>query len=115
MTIHPVKQAQMALLLAKKIIVLAKYLDFADTLLKKLANVLPEPSGVSKHIMKLGKGKELPYRPIYSLRPVELKTLKTYIKRNLANDFIWASKLPAGAPILFVRKPNNSFCLYVNY
>ena len=61
------------------------------------------------------KSKQLPYRPINSLGPVELKTFKSYIKTNLANGFIWTLKLLEGAPILFISKPNNSFCLYVNY
>ena len=55
------------------------------------------------------------YRLIYSLRLVEFKILKTYIKTNLANGFIKASKLPADTPILFVCKPNSSFRLCVNH
>ena len=66
-------------------------------------------------MIELEKGKQPPYRPIYSLGPVELETLKIYIETNLANDFIWILKSPAGAQILFVRKPNGSLCLYVNY
>ena len=41
-TIHLVRKAQMALLLAKKIIVPAKHLDFADIFSEKSANVLLE-------------------------------------------------------------------------
>ena len=41
--------------------------------------------------------------------------LKTYIKINLANNFIWPSNLPAGTLILFVEKPNDIFHLYVDY
>ena len=52
---------------------------------------------------------------IYSLGLVELETLKTYIETNLANGFIRLFKSPAGASILFDRKPDRSFCLYVNY
>ena len=65
--------------------------------------------------MKWEEGKQPPYGPIYSLGPVELKTLKTYIKTNLANAFIKASKSPADTPILFVCKPNGSLRLCVNY
>ena len=103
------------MLLAKKVTVVAKYFDFADVFSKKSANVLPERTGANKHAIELEKGKEPPYGPIYSLRPVELETPKTYIKIKLANGFIQASNSQAGAPILFVRKPNNSFCLCVNY
>ncbi len=56
-----------------------------------------------------------PYGPIYSLGPVELETLKSYIENNLANGFIWPSKFSAGALILFNKKPDGSLRLCVNY
>ena len=87
----------MTLLLAKKVIVVAKYLDFANIFLEELANIPLEQIGVNKHTIKLEKSKQPPYRPIYSLKPVKLKTFKTYIETNLANNFIRALKLPAGA------------------
>ena len=37
----------MALVLAKKVTVPAKYLDFADVFLEKSANILPEQTGVN--------------------------------------------------------------------
>ena len=46
---------------------------------------------------------------------MELETLKAYIKINLANRFIRPSKSPAGAPILFDRKSNGFFQLYLDY
>ena len=46
---------------------------------------------------------------------MELETLKIYIKINLANGFICPSKSPAGAPILFDRKPNRSLHLCLDY
>ena len=61
------------------------------------------------------ESKQPPFGLIYSLSPIELKTLKTYIKTNLANDFIHPSKSPAGALILFDRKPDGSLSLYVDY
>ena len=45
----------------------------------------------------------------------ELETLKTYIKNNLANNFIKLSKLFAKVSIFFDRKPNRSLRLYMNY
>ena len=105
----------MALLFAKKVTVLAKYLDYANVFLKKSANVFSEQTRTNKHAIELEEGKQTPYRPIYSLGLFELKIFKNYIKTNLANNFIWASKLPASTPILFVCKLNCSFCLCVNY
>ena len=105
----------MTLLLAKKVSVLAKYLDFTDVFLKKSANIFLKQNRANKYMIRLEKDKQPSYGLIYSLKPVEFETLKTYIKINLANGFIQASKLPVAASILFVRKPNNSFWLYVNY
>ena len=46
---------------------------------------------------------------------MELERLKTYIKTNLANDFIRPSKSPSGAPILFDRKPDRSLYFCIDY
>ena len=102
MTIYPAKKAQIVLLLAKKVTIQVKYSDFANVFSEKLANIFPEQTGANKHTIELEQGKRPPYKPIYSLKPVELETFKTYIKTNLANGFIRASKSPAGTLILFV-------------
>ena len=54
------------------------------------------------------------YEPIYSLRLVELKNFKIYIKSNLANNFIWSFKSFTVAPIVFVKNSTNSLYLYIN-
>ena len=92
-----------------------KYSNFADIFLQKLANIFLERTNINEHAIKLEEGKQPPYKPIYSLGLVELETFKTYIKTNLANNFINTLKSLANALILFVRKPNASLCLYVNY
>lgn len=103
------------MLLAKKVIILAKYLDFADGFLKKLAIKLSKRSIINKYSINLESGKQLFYRPIYCLGLVELEIFKIYIETNLANNFIRLSKSPAGAFILFVQKPDSSLHLCVNY
>ena len=70
---------------------------------------------MNKNAIKLEEGKQPPFRPIYSLELVELETLKTYIKTNLANGFIRPSKSFAGALILFDRKLDRSLRLCINY
>ena len=70
---------------------------------------------MNEHAIELEEDKQLPFGPIYSLGPVELETLKTYIETNLANGFIRPSKSPAGALILFNQKPDGSFRLCVDY
>ncbi len=49
---------------------------------------LPENTGMNEHAIKLIEGKQPPYEPIYALSPVELETLKTYIKTHLKTGFI---------------------------
>ena len=76
---------------------------------------LPENTGMNEHAIELEEGKQPPFGPIYSLGVVELETLKTYIKTNLANGFIRPSKSPARAPIFFDWKSDRSFRFCVNY
>ena len=70
---------------------------------------------MNEYAMKIEKDKQLSFRPIYNLGSVELRMLKTYIETNLAKNFIWPSKSPAGAPILYNRKPKRSLRLCINY
>ncbi len=70
---------------------------------------------INNHTIDLIDDWKLLYGFIYSLSLVELETFKTYIKNNLANDFIRPSKFPAGAPILFDKKPDGSLKLCVDY
>ncbi len=46
---------------------------------------------------------------------MELETLKTYIETHLKTGFIWPFKSPAGALILFDKKPDGSLRLCVDY
>ena len=93
----------------------AEYSDHNDVFLAENAAELPENTGMNKYTIKLEEGKQPPFGLIYSLGPVELETLKTYIKTNWANGFVWPSKSPAGAPILFDWKPDGSLRLCVDY
>ena len=76
---------------------------------------LSENTGMNEHSIELEKGKQSLFGPIYSLGPVELEMLKTYIETNLTNSFIRLSKSPAKAPILFDWKSNGSLHLCVDY
>ena len=115
MLIYPAWKAQIALLLAKKVSVPKEYADFSDIFSKKYMAVLFNCSNINKYAINLKLGKQPPLRPIYSLGPVELKIFKTYIEANLANRFIRLFKFFVRASIFFVRKPNGSFRLYMDY
>lgn len=89
-TIHLARKIQITLLLAKKFIILTKYLDFAYIFSKKSAEMLSEQIKINEYAIDLEKSYQLPYGPIYSLEQINLKVFKTYIKTNLANSFIKA-------------------------
>ena len=87
---HSKKQAQVGVLLLNKALteVPVEYSNYSDVFSADYAAELPENTGINEHAIELEEGKQPPFGSIYSLRPVELKTLKTYIKTNLANSFI---------------------------
>ena len=116
MPVYSEKQAQVGALLFNEAFteVLAKYSDNSNIFSVENAAELPENTGMNKHAIKLEEGKQLLFGPIYSLEPVELETLKTYIKVNLVNGFIRPSKYPAKAPIFFNKKPDKSLRLCVD-
>ena len=69
---------------------------------------LPKNTGINEHTIKLEDDKQPPYRLFYSLGPVELETLKIYIKTHLKTGFIQPFKSSAGTLILFNKKPDGS-------
>ena len=116
--IHPFRRPQVSGLIVEEAStkVSHEYLDFADVFSSDLMSKLFEHTGIKDHdIGIVNSCQQPPYKPIYSLLPVELEILKTYIDTNLANGFIRPSKSPAGAPILCDRKPDGTFRLCVDY
>lgn len=53
MSIHLAREPQIALLVAEKVTNLAKYLDYLDVFLKKLAAKLPKRSDINKYLIDL--------------------------------------------------------------
>ena len=117
MLIYSKKQAQVEALLFDKAFtkVLAEYSNYNNIFLAKNIAEYLENTGINEHTIELKNGKPLPFDLIYSLRPVELKILKIYIKTNLANGFIRPFKFAIKIPIFFNRKLDRSFCFYVIY
>ena len=94
---------------------MAEYSNYSNVFSAENIAELPENTGINEYAIKLEESKQPSFGPIYSLGSIELETLKTYIKINLANGFIQSSKSSAGAPILFNRKPDRSLHFYVDY
>ena len=109
--IDPVRKFQIVLFIAKKVTILAKYADFANVFSNSLAKALLKRAAINKLTIKLVDSKQPIYKLIYSLGLVKPKILKTYIKTNLTSNFIKPSISFVNASILFVYKPNGSFCL----
>ena len=117
MLVHSRKQAYIRALLFDKASteILAEYSNYNNIFSAENAVELPENIGINEHVIKLEENKQPLFVPIYSLGPVELETLKTYIKINLANGFIRSFKSLAKVSILFNKKSNKSICLYMDY
>ena len=95
--------------------VLAKYFNYSNVFLTEYVIKLPKNIELNEHTIQLEKSKQSLFEPIYSLGLIALETLKTYIKINLTNNFIWHSKSPIRASIFFDKKPNETLCLCINY
>ena len=82
--------------------VYSKYQPLFD---EEAASRLPKHTKFD-HAIPIKEGSSPPFGPIYSLSQTELETLREYLERMLREGKIRPSESPAGAPILFVPKPN---------
>ena len=117
MPVYFEKQAQIGILLFDEVLtkILAEYSDYSNIFLMEYVAELLKNTKMNEHAIKLEEDIQQLFKSIYSLKPVKLETLKTYIKINLANGFIWSSKFLIRAPILFDRKPDGSFSFCMDY
>jgi len=63
----------------------------------------------------LEEGTSLPLGTLYSLSPVELSALRTFINKNLNTGFIHPTASSHAAPVLFVKKKDGSLHLCVDF
>lgn len=73
------------------------------------------PQRAMDHRIELIPGASPPSRPTYRMSPAELDELKKQLDQLLASGFIQPSKSPYGAPILFVKKKDNSMRMCIDY
>jgi hypothetical protein len=92
----------------------AQYQDFVEVFSKVKAETLPSHRPTD-HAINLEPGYKLPTGRIFNLSDFELKTLKTYIKTNVARGFILRASSLAAEPILFAKKKDGGLRLCVDY
>src|SRR5208282_6156413 len=92
-----------------------EYADLAEVFSKNKAHELPPHRGPLDHHIHLEEGSKPVFGPIYNLSETELQVLKEYFDENLRKRFIRPSTSPFGAPVLFVKKPDGSLRLCVDY
>lgn len=112
-SIHFSCEAQVVSLIIIEILV--KYFDFLDVFFSDFTMKLPKHTKINNYLINLFENKQLLYGQIYSLRPVKVEILKTYIKANLTSFFISPFQFSIGTLILFIWKKNCSFYLCIGY
>lgn len=90
-------------------------MEYVDIFSKKTDAELLAHTGINDNPIDLEESKQPSYGPINSLKPVELKILKNYIKDNLKNTSIRPLKSLIRASILFIKKANGPLWLCVDY
>lgn len=115
--IYSLKRAKIAHLKVDEVFtkVFGKYVDFVDNFSRKLAVELLEHIKINNYAIELIDNGKFSYNFIYSLRPMKLKILKTYIANNLANNFIRLFQFSVKTLIFFDKKLNGSLRLHIDY
>jgi hypothetical protein len=91
----------------------APYADFAAVFSKATAGTLAAEH--VSHEIKLRDGAQPPHGPLYSCSVTELDALRHYLEDMMQKGWIRESTSPAGAPVLFVKKPDGSLRVCVDY
>jgi hypothetical protein len=91
-----------------------EYQNFKSLFQPATAEKLP-PRRTFDHAINLEKGAKPPWGPIYPLSEKQLKALREYLEKMMKEKKITRSDSPAGAPILFVPKPDGRLRLVVDY
>src|SRR5205814_6146636 len=92
-----------------------EYRDLTEAFSKSKSEELPPHHGSLDHSIPLEKDSKPVFGPIYNLSETELQVLREYIEEKLRKGFIRPSTSPFGSPVLFVKKPDGSLQLCVDY
>jgi hypothetical protein len=92
----------------------AVYRDFTDVFSKAGLDLLP-PHRPYDHKIHLESDVLLGYSPLYNQSIDELYTTKQYLVNNLGKGFIVPSQAPYASLILFIKKPSDRLCFYIDF
>ena len=95
-----------ALLKQVKVVDQKKIQCSVESRFTKFPNRIIETHQYQQSYFNLIESKQTLYYSIYSLRPMELKTLKTYIETNLIKRFIWSFKSTGALKLIFLEVAN---------
>ncbi|GKC98265.1 hypothetical protein Tco_1168540, partial [Tanacetum coccineum] len=87
--------------------------DFEDVFLDDLSGLLPQRQ--VEFCIDLIPGAMPVAKSPYQLAPLEMQELSEKLQELQDNRFIWPSHLPWGAPVLFFKKKDGSFCMCIDY
>jgi hypothetical protein len=88
---------------------------FRDVCDKKALDQLFLCCTAVNHKIKLTQANSLNYSLLYRMITKELFAVKEYLLENFYKEFIVFSSSFFASPVLFVVKPNNSLCFYIDY
>ena len=91
-----------------------EYHDFADVFSKAKADTLPPHRPYDLKI-NLEEGATPPQPPLYLLSSSKLSTLREFVDEHLNTGFIWPTRSPHGAPMLFIKKKDGTLRLCVDF
>jgi hypothetical protein len=91
-----------------------RYRRWASVFSEEDINRLPDHTEYN-HKIQLVDGAQPPFVSLHPLSEKELQALREYLRKELAAGKIRESRSPAGAPIIFVPKPDGSLRLCVDY
>ncbi|ERF68926.1 hypothetical protein EPUS_09504 [Endocarpon pusillum Z07020] len=92
-----------------------QYHEFLSLFDKAAADKLPPHRPGVDHKIELLPNTEPPSGALYGMSRNELEVLDKTLKDYLSKNFIRASKSPAAAPVLFVKKPGGGLRFCVDY
>lgn len=93
----------------------AEYHEYTDVFSKGKSDTMPPYRKGVDHQIKLEKGLDLGYCPLYKQTAEELEFTKSYILDNLHKGFIEPGTAPFASPILMAKKPGGGLRFCVDY